>query len=77
MPGLSGKVPDGDLASLVAACRQQGPGEALCNAEARRFSQGHAAREMQMRTEFYHTIDLAGYEALDASIVATAVPESA
>jgi methylisocitrate lyase len=33
--------------------------------------------ETQMRTELYHTIDLAGYEALDASIVATVVPESA
>jgi methylisocitrate lyase len=33
--------------------------------------------ETQTRTELYHTIDLAGYEALDASIVATVVPESA
>lgn len=32
---------------------------------------------MRTRTELYHTIDLAGYEALDASIVATAVPEPA
>jgi len=33
--------------------------------------------EMQTRSELYETIDLAGYEALDASIVATVVPEPA
>lgn len=31
--------------------------------------------EMQTRAELYDTIDLIGYEALDASIVATVVPE--
>lgn len=31
--------------------------------------------QMQTRAELYDTIDLAGYEALDASIVATIVPE--
>jgi methylisocitrate lyase len=30
--------------------------------------------EMQTRAELYDMIDLAGYEALDASIVATVVP---
>jgi methylisocitrate lyase len=33
--------------------------------------------EMQTRAELYDTIDLAAYEALDASIVATVVPEQA
>ncbi|CAN7702741.1 methylisocitrate lyase [Mesorhizobium sp. LjRoot246] len=33
--------------------------------------------EMQTRAELYDTIDLVGYEALDASIVATVVPEPA
>ncbi len=33
--------------------------------------------EMQTRAELYDTIDLAGYEALDASIVATVVPQPA
>lgn len=33
--------------------------------------------EMQTRAELYAMIDLAGYEALDASIVATVVPEPA
>ncbi|TDR35293.1 hypothetical protein DES43_11099 [Aquamicrobium defluvii] len=32
---------------------------------------------MQTRAELYDTIDLAAYEALDASIVATVVPEQA
>jgi methylisocitrate lyase len=31
--------------------------------------------QMQTRAELYATIDLAGYEALDASIVSTIVPE--
>ncbi|CAH1659658.1 2-methylisocitrate lyase [Hyphomicrobiales bacterium] len=33
--------------------------------------------EMQTRADLYDAIDLAGYEALDASIVATVVPENA
>ena len=31
---------------------------------------------MQTRTELYATIDYAGYEALDASIVSTVVPRA-
>jgi methylisocitrate lyase len=47
---------------LYAALKRDGSTEAMVG-------------EMQSRAELYDMIDLAGYEALDASIVATIVPE--
>ena len=67
---------DGDLAGELPACRQQGAGRAV-----RRDHGGMAAAQnmvdrMQTRAELYATIGYHDYEALDASIVTTVVPEA-
>ena len=67
-------LPDGDLAGVVAARCQQGAAKLF--AAIRRDGGTHnMVDRMQTRAELYATIGLADYEALDASIVRTVVPE--
>lgn len=61
-PVSSLRVANKAQAGLYAAIRAHGGTHTMVEA-------------MQTRAELYSTIDLAGYEALDASIVATVVPE--
>lgn len=61
-PVSSLRVAAGAQQKLYATLRRDGSTEAMLAG-------------MQTRAELYETIDLAGYEALDASITTTVIPE--
>ena len=68
-------LPHGDLAGQRAARRQQGAGGALRRDRARRRHAERWSTAMQTRAELYATIGYHDYEALDASIVKTVIPQ--
>ena len=68
-------VQDGDLAGQLAPGRGQGAGRALCRHPPRRRHPGDARRACRPAAELYETIGYHEYEALDASIVTTVVPQ--
>ena len=66
---------DGDLAGVVAARRQQGAGRSSTPRSRATAARTTWSSEMQTRAELYDDDRLHDYEALDASIVQTIVPE--